>query len=100
MKWIFTGPESTGKTTLTYACHQLWGGELLPEIVRSYEKINPSGFTGEDLIRLAELQTQAEAKAAIENNHLWCDTDWITLLIWAKERFGDFYGSIEQIWQK
>lgn len=99
MKWIFTGPESSGKTTLTNASQKIWGGVVLPEIVRHYEKIDPERFMGEDLIRLAVLQKEAEEKITEKDIHVWCDTDWITLLVWAKERFENVYDSIYKIWQ-
>ena len=91
---IFTGPESTGKTTLAEKLSNFYGVPLAEEFARAYLSGKPTGnYTLTDLNFIAEGQIKAQNKAqqiATENKKLFyvCDTDLITLKIWSEEVFG------------
>ena len=91
---IFTGPESTGKTTLAEKIRLFFDVPIAKEFARTYLSGKPTGkYTFPDLKIIAEGQLNAQNAAkqnAIENNKPFyvCDTDLITLKIWSEQVFG------------
>ncbi len=91
---IFTGPESTGKTTLAEKIRLFFDVPIAQEFARPYLSGKPMGkYTLPDLKIIAEGQLEAQTSAqriAAENkkNFYICDTDLITLKIWSEEIFG------------
>ena len=91
---IFTGPESTGKTTLAEKIRLFFDVPIAEEFARTYLSNKPNGkYTLSDLKIIAEGQLEAQTKAlliATENRKKFyvCDTDLITLKIWSEEVFG------------
>lgn len=87
-KIVFTGPESTGKTTLT---EKLAGFLNLPhvqEVSRAYIHNLNGIYSYEDLCSIAMLQMSEEEKIKSLNPHvLICDTDLLTIKIWCEDKF-------------
>ncbi len=87
-KIVFTGPESTGKTTLT---EKLAGHLKLPhvqEISRAYIQSLSGKYTYEDLCSIAMLQMSEEERIKSLNPPvLICDTDLLTIKIWCEDKF-------------
>jgi nicotinamide riboside kinase len=102
LKIILTGPESCGKTTLARQLATHFNVPLVEEYVREFfeEKATPQ-YIESDLTKIALGQLKAEKKAEEVVNQqvrqreldkeaaiLICDTDILTIKIWAEEKYG------------
>jgi nicotinamide riboside kinase len=103
-KIVLTGPESTGKTTLARQLATHYDVPLVLEQAREFlekkqapQYFEPKGalYTYEDLSEIAKLQNDIEYNTQ-DNEHrlanvkcpfLICDTDLLTIKIWALEVF-------------
>jgi NadR type nicotinamide-nucleotide adenylyltransferase len=83
-----TGPESTGKTSLTTQLAGLYDTVYVPEYARQYLDDNGVKYTYDDVLKMAlgqiELERQMHEKA---NEILFADTEMIVYKIWL-----EFYG--------
>jgi NadR type nicotinamide-nucleotide adenylyltransferase len=82
-KIAITGPESTGKTSLTMQLAELYDTVYVPEYSRQYLDRNGMKYNYEDVLKMAkgqiELEQQMNAKA---NEILFADTELIVYKIW------------------
>lgn len=92
---IFTGPESSGKSTLAEQLAAHFSVPLVPEFARAWilEKLARTGGNCvlEDVLVIAYGQQAAEDQAAAglaEDGFLICDTDVLTIRIWSECFFG------------
>jgi nicotinamide riboside kinase len=102
LKIILTGPESCGKTTLARQLATHFNAPLVEEYVREFfEKKETTQYEEADLVEIARGQLSAENKVIIpllrqlvsnESNKaeqiVICDTDVLTIKIWAEEKYG------------
>lgn len=86
-KLLFTGPECSGKTTLSFWLSRQRNWFLVEEIAREYLTLNGPAYNQKDVFQMAELQWQAEVKAAYHFSPIICDTDQLTFLIWQMEKY-------------
>lgn len=98
MRFIFTGPESSGKSTFSSAAYQKWGGGVVTEIARNYLKEIGKNYTFEDVQMIGKLQMTEEYLVTSNQTITWCDTDIITVLIWSIDKFGKVDESLSRIW--
>lgn len=88
-KIVFTGPESTGKTTLVQALAGQLHVPYVPEVARTYIDGLNRPYQYEDLLNIAMLQMSEEERVrSTQPNILLCDTDLLTIKIWAEDKFG------------
>lgn len=85
---VVTGPESSGKSTCANLIAQKYALPLVPEYAREYLNEHGSKYSLVDIKNITALQIHAEAKANEDNGLIICDTDIVTLEIWAIEKFG------------
>lgn len=85
---VFTGPESSGKTTSAENLAKEYRLPLVGEYARTYLNTNGHDYTLEDIQNIASQQIKNEVDSKRENPLIICDTDIITLEIWALEKFG------------
>ena len=87
-KIVITGPESSGKTTLAKNLSQALGVNFVQEFVREYAQgVNRSLDFG-DLSHIAKGQVANELNVLSSGpDILVCDTDFLTIDIWAKLKF-------------
>ena len=111
-KFIFVGPESTGKTTLCKILAKKYLTPWVSEMCRivAEEKtlnINPNtnasdinfNFDLNDFINMANLQNEEEYKLTqIANKILICDNDTFALSIWCERYLGKYYEEIYNIY--
>ncbi|MFI5172463.1 MAG: AAA family ATPase [Chitinophagales bacterium] len=87
-KIVFTGPESTGKTTLAELISQHLNLPYVKEAARDYLNGLNRKYAYEDILNIAMLQMSEEEK--IKSFHppfLICDTDLLTIKIWSEDKF-------------
>lgn len=87
-KIVFTGPESTGKTTAATKYAQEAELPLVPEYARTYLANKKGEYRLSDLHKILEGQQKAEDAAAAKHKLIVCDTDWLTVHLWAMEKYG------------
>jgi len=95
IKVVLFGPESTGKTTLSYQLSRHYNTVWVREYARSYlqDKWNNERKTCEhaDLIPIAEGQMRLENDLAKKANKvLICDTDILETKVYSEEYYGGF----------
>ncbi|WP_022824272.1 AAA family ATPase [Hymenobacter norwichensis] len=93
LRVAITGPESTGKTTLSRQLAAHYRASWVPEYARTYLEENGANYTLADLEAIARGQLAAEAQAAAEahaQGHavLFADTDLLVIKVWAEHAFG------------
>ncbi len=99
---VITGPESSGKTTLSMALSKHLKVPLVPEYSRIYlTELGEKAYDIKDLQAIAKGQLQAAQKAQPSGSKLCIeDSDLLTLVIWCEEKFGRNPDSIQQAWDK
>lgn len=88
-KIVFSGPESTGKTTLATKLALHLDEPLVAEYATYYLTVKATKYTLEDISIILAGQLKWEdffSKQAKE--FLICDTDPLVLYVWAKDKFG------------
>lgn len=92
------GAESTGKTTLCQKLAKHFNTTWVPEFARTYfesKSINLCELSDIEIIAKQQLFNESlQTKEA--NNYLFCDTNLITLKIWAELEFNNQIAYIEQ----
>lgn len=86
-KVIFTGPESSGKTTMAKWYSAEIGGVYVPEFARSYLESLDRSYTVEDLKLIAKGQLELMKSATQSGLQPICDTGMLVIKIWAKLKF-------------
>ena len=84
-KIIVTGPESSGKTTLSKKLSQHLKGKLVNEFARNYLSKKNNKYNFENLLEIAQNQHKLENQ---KSKLIVCDTDLITIKIWSEHKFG------------
>lgn len=89
-KFVFTGPESSGKTTLAKQIKKLKEGVVISEYAREYLINLERDYTQNDLLVIAKEQflLQEQAKESQFQN-IYFDTDLLTIKIWSEYKYGN-----------
>ncbi|WP_187264155.1 AAA family ATPase [Pontibacter beigongshangensis] len=89
LKISVTGPESTGKSTISEKLAQHYQTVWVPEYARSYLSNLSRPYTLADIEAIARGQLRQEAELAQKaNTLLFADTDLLVLKIWSENAFG------------
>ena len=89
MNYVFTGPESSGKTTLAKLIAEKRNGIFIPEYAREYLEKHGKKYIQSDLLEIAKGQYKLQQKAKEQTDRLLCfDTDLLTIKIWSEEKYG------------
>ncbi len=101
LKVIVTGPESSGKTSLSHILADYFDVPLVEEYAREYlgKKETPQ-YKQADLIDIAKGQIALEQDAIrkAQKSLVMCDTDLLTIKIWSMEVFGQCDAAIEHLY--
>jgi len=83
-----TGPESTGKSTLSKQLAQYFNGILVEEYAREYIDNLNRPYTPEDILKIAKRQKEIEFQKSTETNKiLFADTELIVTKIWSEIKY-------------
>lgn len=95
-KIVFTGPESTGKSTLAKLLAKHFSSEWVKEYAREYLEEIDKPYEFSDVIKMAEIQLKKEQEAKISTtNHLFLDTDLTVFKVWINEKYNQKVDWIE-----
>lgn len=95
-----TGPESTGKSTLTKLMANRFLVESASEYAREYLSVCQT-YEYEDLLKIARGQQEIINKVASRSKSLFfSDTDLLTIIIWSKYLFGKVDIEIYRTWKE
>lgn len=103
MKYIaFTGPESTGKTTLAAQLAEEFCSIWVPEYARGYlEDLGNKNYSEEDLLNILEGQLSSmEIARTADTPFVFFDTECLVLKIWFEDKFGYSNQAIEKAWKE
>ena len=88
LKIAITGPESTGKSTLTEKLAEHYNSKLIPEMARSYLQELERPYEYSDLLEIAKTQKKTSEETFSNNQgNIFSDTSLLTLEIWSKDKF-------------
>jgi len=87
MKVVVTGPESTGKSTLSEAIAKHFNIDYVPEYSRDYLLARDGKYAESDLLEIAKGQIELEDK--FEGNKLLmvCDTSLEVIRVWSEWKY-------------
>jgi NadR type nicotinamide-nucleotide adenylyltransferase len=89
LKVAITGPESTGKSTISEKLAQHYNTIWVPEYARSYVGNLEHAYTLEDIEAIAAGQLALEQQLLPKaNGIIFSDTDLLVLKIWSEHAFG------------
>lgn len=89
-KVAITGPESTGKSTLSEALAKHYVTCWVPEFARIYLNGLDRSYQKEDLVEIAKGQIEQEDRLLLRANKLlFCDTDLMVIKIWSQYKYHD-----------
>jgi len=96
LKIAFTGPESSGKTTMAEFIAEAYSTTFIPEYAREFLK-DKTTYTLADLDKIAE--QQVELCKASKNTLVISDTEMAVMLIWSQEKFKEVSPIIQHLWE-
>ena len=83
-----TGPESTGKSTLSRQLAAHFKTAWVPEFARDYIAQLEREYSEEDLLEIARGQLDSEDKMMNQANQMiFCDTELTVIKIWSEYKF-------------
>lgn len=92
---VVIGPESTGKSTLSFALARALGTVWVKEYAREYLNRLDRPYIQEDLLLIAEGQLASEETLLpFAKNVLICDTDLYVLKVWSESSYGHCHRKI------
>lgn len=101
LKIAFTGPESTGKTTLAARMAEEFSTIWVPEYAREYLTDVGRPYTQNDVIEIANTQWETiEFVSKSSLPYIFFDTEMLVLKIWNIYKYGSCPAEIEQKWRK
>jgi NadR type nicotinamide-nucleotide adenylyltransferase len=87
-KIVITGPESTGKSTLTKLLANHYQTTWVKEYAREYLEKLGKPYTFDDVLHMAKIQLEKEKEAALKKpNTLFLDTDLTVFKVWINEKY-------------
>ena len=94
MKITFTGPESSGKSTLSKAIAEYFDAQLFPEYAREYLLKRSGKYDFEDIEKIASYQNKLRIKEEKKGIKIY-DTENTVLYIWSTFKYKSCSESIK-----
>lgn len=95
-KFVFTGPECSGKTTICSTIAQQVNTEWVSEYAREYLNRLERPYEESDLLEIAKGQIQKELSCLNSKSPLFCDTSLLVMKIWSTVKYGRCHPWIEE----
>ena len=92
-KIVITGPESSGKSTLSKLLAKEFGASYLAEYARTYLEKLQGPYQFEDVLTMARGQLRQEKE--LEEELVFLDTDLTVYAVWIKEKYNQEIDWIE-----
>lgn len=92
---VITGPESSGKTTLTHYLTSHYKACCVPEIARDFLEQLDQPYTQTDVVHMASLQFKAQLEG-INCPLVFSDTSLLNYLIWMEVKYGYVDPQVEE----
>ncbi|NNC82830.1 MAG: ATP-binding protein [Flavobacteriales bacterium] len=89
------GPESSGKTWFGHQLAESTGGTYVAEFAREYLEDLDRPYTLKDLVHIADEQFRRNTQ--LSEGPLICDTEMITISIWAQEKFDEVPLQVQEL---
>ncbi len=87
-KIAITGPESTGKSTLSELLANYFNTQWVPEYSRDYLAGLDRPYNKDDILKIAQGQVEREKELSLKaNKYLFCDTELINMKIWSTYKY-------------
>lgn len=83
-----TGPESSGKTTLSKQLAEHFQVKWFPEYAREYLTKNGPDYSESDLLNIALQQNEERVKKEVRDSILIYDTENLVIKIWSHVKYG------------
>ena len=100
-KVVVTGPECTGKSTLTKSLSQHFDCPYLEEYARQYITQLSTPYTPKDILHIAKKQIEIEDAIPKNSPYLFLDTDLIVCKVWSEFKYSNCHPWIlEQIQER
>lgn len=96
-RFAVTGPESSGKTTLSKALAERLGAHWVPEFARDYLLAKNGHYKPEDLVKIAHGQISEWSKLTQEEIVV-CDTEMLVMKVWSEVKYGQVDPFILKAW--
>lgn len=96
IKIAFTGPESSGKTTLSQWTADQYNGQYVEEYAREFLEQKGSNYQQSDLDIMA-IEQQKRWEKNLYHPILVCDTEMIVFKIWSKWKYNSTSKVIEDL---
>lgn len=87
-KFLITGPECSGKSSIASWASDYWGGICVPEYARIHLHTLNRPYEFEDLLVIANQQLLLEKLAERKRKPIFCDTSLLVIHIWMMEKYG------------
>src|SRR5690606_32310922 len=101
LKIAFTGPESTGKTTLATQMAEEFSTIWVPEYAREFLTDLNRPYTQNDILGIAEKQWDTiEFVSRSSLSYIFFDTEMLVLKVWNLYKYNNCPPEIEQKWRK
>lgn len=100
LKIVFTGPESSGKTTITKLAAKSYKTEWLTEFSRTYLNQLDRPYGVADLVKIAQGQLLAEQKFTQDYPNqafLFYDTSLLVIKVWSIFKYGFYNFKLDQL---
>lgn len=92
-----TGPESTGKTTLTKQLAEIFDGEYIPEYAREYVEKLPHHYVFEDIEAIAATQVEQYRQTDNCSTQIFFFDTWLIITkVWFEWVYGRVPGWLER----
>jgi len=100
IKIALTGPESSGKTTLSELLAKHFAIDFVPEFARAYLEQSNGTYEKDDLAKIAHGQLRAILSAQQEHptrKVLISDTDFVVIAVWSNYKYGSIDKEIDAL---